>query len=136
MQKTPAKAAFPSFLEAVRRAADDGANGRPAGRISGMLYATLGDLAPLAAGAPASLYEAPLPREEIEPALAGAETVAADLALHRALTPEEIHRIRRQFALKNHPDRVPPRLRALATQRMTEANRLVAEALARCRGEE
>ncbi len=45
------------------------------------------------------------------------------------LKQSEIRSIRRAFAMRNHPDRVPAELRGRATQRMTIANALIDEAL-------
>lgn len=55
--------------------------------------------------------------------------VADQLRLTSDLTSDELNRIRRAFALANHPDRVAPSQRALATRRMTIANALIDAAL-------
>lgn len=60
-------------------------------------------------------------------------SIAEELGLQPHLTAEEIVRVRRAFALANHPDRVAPARRAQATQRMTIANALVDQALKRRR---
>lgn len=57
------------------------------------------------------------------------EAVAAELRLRPGLTRAELHRIRRDFARSNHPDRVPPSWREEANQRMTIANALIDRAL-------
>ena len=57
------------------------------------------------------------------------ETVAEELRLHAGLTRGDLRRIRRDFALRNHPDRVPPWCRDEANQRMTIANTLIDRAL-------
>jgi hypothetical protein len=61
------------------------------------------------------------------------DALARELGLAGHLTAGEIERIRRRFALANHPDRVPASQRDLATRRMTIANMLVDQALAACR---
>jgi len=58
-----------------------------------------------------------------------AESVAGELRLRPRLTAKELRRIRREFALGNHPDRVPAPLRERATQRMIIANTLIDQAL-------
>jgi hypothetical protein len=60
-------------------------------------------------------------------------SVAEELSLTPHLTADELNRVRREFALANHPDRVTPARRAQATQRMTIANTLIDQALRRRR---
>ncbi len=60
-----------------------------------------------------------------------ADSIAAELGLNRNLTAADITVLRRAFALRNHPDRVPEAWRALATERMTIANRLLDAAAAK-----
>jgi hypothetical protein len=57
------------------------------------------------------------------------EGIAAELRLRSGLSRAELHRIRRDFALANHPDRVPSSWRKEANQRMTIANALIDHAL-------
>ena len=57
------------------------------------------------------------------------ETIAGELRLTPELTARDLERIRREFALANHPDRVAPFHRDLATRRMTLANMLIDQAL-------
>jgi hypothetical protein len=64
-------------------------------------------------------------REDCDP-----DTLARELGLAEDLTTREIERIRRSFALANHPDRVQAFQRDLATRRMTVANMLIDRALA------
>ncbi|GHC61859.1 hypothetical protein [Limoniibacter endophyticus] len=61
------------------------------------------------------------------------EAIAAELGLRRAfwqskLKPDDFDRIRRNFAMQNHPDRVAPHLRQRALVRMQIANMLIDEA--------
>lgn len=51
--------------------------------------------------------------------------IAAELRLGSARTGEDLRRLRRSFAMRNHPDRVPAWLRDEATRRMTIANALI-----------
>lgn len=73
---------------------------------------------------PATLREAP---QIMHPK----RSVAEELALHAGLSVADLHRIRRDFALRNHPDRVPRWQHDEATQRMTLANVLIDRALRR-----
>jgi hypothetical protein len=57
------------------------------------------------------------------------ETIAGELRLTPELTARDLERIRREFALGNHPDRVAPLDREHATRRMTLANTLIDQAL-------
>ena len=65
------------------------------------------------------------------------EAIALELGLEQA-TAADCGRLRRSFALLNHPDRVAPHLRERALTRMQVANRLIDEAkrraLARAKG--
>ena len=82
------------------------------------------------AGEAASEPEDRLPA--IEP-----EAIALELGLEKA-SAADCGRLRRSFALLNHPDRVAPHLRERALTRMQVANRLIDEAkrraLARAKG--
>ncbi|MBS0238447.1 MAG: molecular chaperone DnaJ [Proteobacteria bacterium] len=55
------------------------------------------------------------------------------LGLSSNVTEADIAMFRREFALRNHPDRVPAELRPLATQRMMIANDLIDRYVARLR---
>jgi hypothetical protein len=55
--------------------------------------------------------------------------IAAELRLATARTREDLRRIRRSFAMRNHPDRVPAWLREEATRRMTIANAMIDRAM-------
>jgi hypothetical protein len=55
------------------------------------------------------------------------EIIAVELGLNEA-KPADLGRLRRVFALKNHPDRVPAHLRQNALKRMQVANGLIDEA--------
>jgi hypothetical protein len=68
------------------------------------------------------------------PAACDSETIAHELQLAPELTARDLERIRREFALANHPDRVAPLDRDLATRRMTLANMLIDKALQEKRG--
>lgn len=51
--------------------------------------------------------------------------IAAELQMAHARWPRDFDRIRREFALRNHPDRVESRLRERAVIRMQIANMLI-----------
>lgn len=59
--------------------------------------------------------------------------ILSELGLHSKATEAEIAVLRREFALRNHPDRVPADLREIATQRMMIANDLMDRYLAKLR---
>jgi hypothetical protein len=62
-----------------------------------------------------------------QPSVAEADdaAVAAELRLSTAKTREDLRQIRRSFAMRNHPDRVPEWLRDEATRRMRIANAMI-----------
>jgi len=51
--------------------------------------------------------------------------IFGELGLHLQASEADVTALRRQFALRNHPDRVPAELRDVATQRMMIANDLM-----------
>ena len=59
--------------------------------------------------------------------------VMSELGLHSGATEAEVAGLRREFALRNHPDRVPAELRDVATQRMMIANDLIDRYVAKLR---
>jgi hypothetical protein len=59
--------------------------------------------------------------------------ILSELGLHSEATEAEIAMLRREFALRNHPDRVPAELRDMATRRMMIANDLMDRHLAKFR---
>ncbi|MGB8277028.1 MAG: hypothetical protein WCF20_03715 [Methylovirgula sp.] len=65
--------------------------------------------------------------EDVEPILemAQEDQIAAELDLGSAATLADLARARRAFALRNHPDRFHPALRATANGRMQLANMLL-----------
>jgi hypothetical protein len=73
----------------------------------------------------ARLYGEQQPEGVQPPWPADDAAIAAELRLGSARTGEDLRRIRRSFAMRNHPDRVPAWLRAEATRRMTIANALI-----------
>lgn len=56
--------------------------------------------------------------------------IAGELAITKATTTAELYRLRRAFALHNHPDRLAPHYRETATTRMMIANRMIDDAIA------
>ena len=67
-------------------------------------------------------------RESCDPA-----ALSTELGLREGMARAELHRLRRRFALGNHPDRLGPADRAIASRRMTIANSLIDAALRRAR---
>lgn len=61
-----------------------------------------------------------LPLPPVDP-----ESIAAELRAAYKRWPKDFDRIRREFALANHPDRVEPRLRERALIRMQLANMMI-----------
>lgn len=86
--------------------------------------AAAGGLAGEAAGNPAG-EEGP----SIDPG-----EISRELGLGKKRSVDELARLRRAFAFKNHPDRVPTHLRQRAMLRMQVANSLIDEARARAGG--
>ena len=56
------------------------------------------------------------------------EAIARELGLEKLQAVRDFSRVRRDFAFRNHPDRVAPHLRERAIQRMQVANVLIDEA--------
>lgn len=59
--------------------------------------------------------------------------ILLELGLNSNFSEADVAALRREFALRNHPDRVPAELRSLATQRMMLANDLMDRYVARLR---
>lgn len=85
-------------------------------------------------------HQTPEPVEPVEPEVTAAEPppapplttdpdeIARELGLGETIEPRSLDRLRRDFAFRNHPDRVPAHLRANAMMRMQVANMLIDEA--------
>jgi hypothetical protein len=74
---------------------------------------------------PSTAADLPPPKTSTEP-----RDIAAELGITRATTAPELYRLRRTFALGNHPDRLAPHYRDSATRRMMIANRMIDDAIA------
>jgi len=83
----------------------------------------------VSAGKPA-VDPAGKPAVEEGPSIDPAE-ISRELGLGKKRSADELARLRRAFAFKNHPDRVPMHLRQRAMLRMQVANRLIDEARGR-----
>jgi hypothetical protein len=59
--------------------------------------------------------------------------ILIELGLDANFSEADIVSLRREFALRNHPDRVAPELREIATQRMMIANNFMDRYVARLR---
>jgi hypothetical protein len=79
----------------------------------------------------AAASSARAPRDELPCRKSDEEQVAEELCLTQGLTPAELRRRRRDFAIRHHPDCVPEPFRERATRRMSIANALVDGALRR-----
>lgn len=84
------------------------------------------------AAEPEALFEALLAAAEVPvieelPAIEP-DAIARELGLDKAKAAREFGRLRREFAFRNHPDRVAPHLRERAMLRMQVANMLIDEA--------
>lgn len=86
--------------------------------VEAELEALLGDV---------GLEEAEPQAEPVEPPSTEPDAIALELGLAEA-APADFGKMRRAFALKNHPDRVAPHLRQLALKRMQVANGLIDDA--------
>lgn len=53
------------------------------------------------------------------------QSIAAELSISAKMTVADLNRLRREFALANHPDRVACDERDIATRRMMVANMLI-----------
>ena len=62
-----------------------------------------------------------------------ASRIISELGLRPEALEADIVALRREFALRNHPDRVPVELRDMATQRMMIANDLIDQYVAKLR---
>jgi hypothetical protein len=132
---------FDRVLQArARRAADEHVGDNAGERVGVHVHGIPGDLnaashggADVATPEPSLRYAEDGADEEMPAAAptlleATIDVVAKELRL-TDLGPEELGRIRRDFARSNHPDCVAPALRALATRRMMLANVLIDQAL-------
>jgi hypothetical protein len=59
--------------------------------------------------------------------------ILLELGLNSNFSEADVATLRREFALRNHPDRVPTELQSLATERMMLANDLMDRYVARLR---
>jgi hypothetical protein len=89
--------------------------------LSSPAYMPVGKLAQLYSEEPAS--RAPERARELD------RFLAEELRLSPDLSVEELRRLRREFAIYNHPDRVTASERELATRRMALVNVLIDRAL-------
>ncbi len=76
-------------------------------------------------------YIADADSESGPPSLLDPNKILLELGLNSNFSEADIATLRREFALRNHPDRVQSELRALATQRMMIANDLMDRYVAR-----
>lgn len=74
---------------------------------------------------PSTAADLPPPKTSTSP-----RDIAAELDITDHTTVAELYRLRRTFALNNHPDRLAPHYRETATRRMMIANRMIDDAIA------
>jgi len=91
--------------------------------LSGMLPAEQAPATP-------PVFQASYLEDEVSPlleAIANCEqdAIAEELGLSENLSKSDLRKLRRDFARANHPDRLDPSQRELATHRMTIANMLI-----------
>jgi hypothetical protein len=80
----------------------------------------------------ARAYGAEADRQNAAPELPAEAAAKLKAVLAAAAhTPDDLRRLRRRFAASNHPDRVPPELRAEAVAAMAEVNAEIDRALKR-----
>jgi hypothetical protein len=84
------------------------------------------------ATAPETAFDALLAAADLSPAdelpAIEPDAIARELGLEKLKVARDFGRVRRDFAFRNHPDRVAPHLRERAIQRMQVANMLIDEA--------
>ena len=129
---------FSSLLDARARAAAGSEAGSASPRHARSVYAidtrresgSQSSNRPSAAEALSRVYaDDGAPAAMPPPPACDREAIAEELRLTPELAARDLERIRREFALGNHPDRVAPADRDLATRRMTLANTLIDQAL-------
>jgi hypothetical protein len=123
---------FASLVDARARAAAGSEPGATSARRTGPVYAVADSLGSCESPDPADMLARLYPDEGAHAAISVAcdrEAIAGELGLTPALGARDLERIRREFALANHPDRAAPAARDLATARMTIANMLIDQAL-------
>jgi hypothetical protein len=138
---TSSRAEFTEILESLQRAFDDPAAAAP--KISDFqlreILDSISELGEDHTYVPSQILgkiyadargpRPPEPPPAPEPPKSEEEIVADALKIDPDLSIDDLLRIRREYALANHPDRVAPELREQATRRMTIANMLIDQAL-------
>ena len=134
---------FSRILDEVARSDDCERRFGPAGDALGQSFATFaapiapdagGQFGPIEAWDQARDWIAE-PQEAAPAPATGAppsddpDSIAAELGLSGAATPDDLNRARRRFMWNNHPDRRPDAPRELANRRVAIANMLVDRAL-------
>ena len=135
-RKPASEADFRSILEAALRArCEDDAGQGPGGPrvadpdIHDAIEQLLSSPAYVAVSRLAQMYAADQSGKLLEKARDLDQFLADELCLSPDLTTEDLKRLRREFAIYNHPDRVTSAERERATRRMTLVNVLIDKAL-------
>lgn len=133
---------FEAVLEAARKArAEDTAGSAPGAHrvadpdIQDAIERLLNSPAYVPVGKLAQMYADEQSGNRLETVQDLDQFLADELCLSPDLTTEELKRLRREFAIYNHPDRVSSAERDRATRRMTLVNVLIDKAL-KARGAE
>ncbi len=135
-RKPASEADFRSILEAALRARceDDAGQGPGGPRVADPdIHDAIEQLLSSPAYVPVSrlaqMYAADQSGKLLEKARDLDQFLADELCLSPDLTTEDLKRLRREFAIYNHPDRVTSAERERATRRMTLVNVLIDKAL-------
>jgi hypothetical protein len=97
--------------------------------LTAISHVERGDAAP----GPERHYSTEASENESAKSLLDPNRILIELGLDTDYSESDIVALRREFALRNHPDRVLPELREIATQRMMIANDLMDRYVARLR---
>lgn len=136
--KSASEADFRSILEATLKARSEdqepanlGPGGYPVADpdIHEAIEQLLSSPAYVPVGRLAQMYAEEQSSRRLEKARNLDQFLADELSLSPDLTAEELKRLRREFAIYNHPDRVASADRDRATRRMTLVNVLIDKAL-------
>lgn len=134
-QAPASKGDFNAILEAALRARADALAGAQDGprvadpAVSEAIAQLLNSPAYVPVGKLAQMYADEQAGRRADKARDLDRFLADELCLSPALSSEDLKRLRREFAIYNHPDRVSPAERERATRRMTLVNVLIDKAL-------
>lgn len=122
---------FDSLYEELSAAASDEAvdtslKRTRSAQVDAALSAVLESTNPPPASPNPHIYaEAETDIEHAAPPSTNPDDIRQELALDNHMTLERLAQLRREFALRNHPDKFPLEIQPLATERMMIANALL-----------